>query len=78
MTAKSEMSIPVPRAAGPPRDEPFDDGVTIAGSLLDPEQFADVFRRHAAQINRSSCSMTHSRQKNRPHSGQRAAASRVA
>jgi len=36
----------------------------------------ESFARHEAQRTRSSCSVMHSRQKNRLHSGQRAEASR--
>ncbi|HEX2319772.1 MAG TPA: hypothetical protein VHJ18_12390 [Streptosporangiaceae bacterium] len=42
------MSAPV----APPADNALHDGLVIARSLHDPEQFAIVFRRHAPQIQR--------------------------
>ncbi len=47
MSVQAKMSIP----AVPPADC-GDDGLAIARSLHDPEQFAAVFRRHATQIQR--------------------------
>jgi RNA polymerase sigma-70 factor (ECF subfamily) len=48
MAAESRTGIP----ADPVRGDPEDDGAVIARSLHDPEQFAVVFRRHAADIHR--------------------------
>jgi RNA polymerase sigma factor (sigma-70 family) len=48
MNVHSEMSVPV----APPTDNALHDGLVIARSLHDPEQFAIVFRRHAPQIQR--------------------------
>jgi RNA polymerase sigma factor (sigma-70 family) len=48
MNVHSEMSAP----AAPPADSALHDGLVIARSLHDPEQFAIVFRRHAPQIQR--------------------------
>ena len=59
------------------------EGFYLSGSL--GQSFTDdvssngtfaSFARHAAHKTRSSCSVTHSRQKKRVHSGQRATASR--
>jgi RNA polymerase sigma-70 factor (ECF subfamily) len=48
MNVHSQMSAPV----APPADNALHDGLVIARSLHDPEQFAIVFRRHAPQIQR--------------------------
>ncbi|MGN6792665.1 MAG: RNA polymerase sigma factor [Streptosporangiaceae bacterium] len=48
MNVQAKMSIP----AGPSADSQADDGLVIARSLHDPEQFAVVFRRHAPQLQR--------------------------
>jgi len=48
MNVHSEMSVP----AAPLADNALHDGLVIARSLHDPEQFAIVFRRHAPQIQR--------------------------
>jgi RNA polymerase sigma factor (sigma-70 family) len=48
MKVHSEMSV----RADPPADDAMHDGLVIARSLHDPEQFAAVFRRHAPQIQR--------------------------
>jgi DNA-directed RNA polymerase specialized sigma24 family protein len=47
MVVPSRMGTP-----GPAGRDPDDDGVLIARSVGDPEQFAAVFRRHAPQIQR--------------------------
>jgi RNA polymerase sigma factor (sigma-70 family) len=47
MAASSRAGTPEPDGR-----DPADDGAVIAQSLHDPEQFAAVFRRHAADIHR--------------------------
>jgi RNA polymerase sigma-70 factor (ECF subfamily) len=46
------MAVPSRTGTEPAGREPDDDGALIARSVRDPEQFAAVFRRHAAEIQR--------------------------
>lgn len=47
MAVPSRMEAP-----GPAGHDPDDDGAVMARSVADPEQFAVLFRRHAAEIQR--------------------------
>jgi hypothetical protein len=46
------MAVPSRMGIEPAGREPDDDGALIVRSVRDPEQFATVFRRHAAEIQR--------------------------